>query len=307
MRAAGVPVVPGETPADQSDDAHCGGGANASGCPVLVKPSAGGGGNGHAHRARADASARRRHPAARREAMAAFGDGTLYVERLIERPRHVEVQIFADDHGNVVHLFERECSIQRRHQKVIEESPSPGARRRRCGGAWAKRRSRCARGRLPERRHHRVPARRRRATTARFYFLEMNTRLQVEHPVTERSPASISCARSCASPPASRCRGRRTIADAARPRHRGAASTPRIPRSGFCRRRAALLLYREPRCPASASTAGVDRRRRGQRPLRSADREADRQRRNARASRGVARLRRCAATRFSASARTSRS
>ena len=80
---------------------------------------------GHARRCATRRPARDLIPAARREAMAAFGDGTLYVERLIERPRHVEIQVFGDDHGNVVHLFERECSIQRRHQKVVEESPSP--------------------------------------------------------------------------------------------------------------------------------------------------------------------------------------
>ena len=94
------------------------------GLPVLVKASAGGGGKGM--RRVTDASAALEAiQAARREALAAFGDGTLYVERLIERPHHVEVQVMADAHGDVVHLFERECSVQRRHQKVIEESPSP--------------------------------------------------------------------------------------------------------------------------------------------------------------------------------------
>src|SRR4029077_15757372 len=94
------------------------------GLPVLVKASAGGGGKGmrHIHDAgEIDESIQ----AARREATAAFGDGTLYVERLVAHPRHVEVQIVADDHGHVLHLFERDCSTQRRHQKVIEESPSP--------------------------------------------------------------------------------------------------------------------------------------------------------------------------------------
>ena len=182
MEKAGVPVVPGRTPADQSD-AGIMAAAEDVGFPVLVKASAGGGGKGM--RSAADARALiEAVPAARREALAAFGDGTLYVERLIERPRHVEIQVFADDHGGRVHLFERECSVQRRHQKIVEESPSPAltpALRARMGAAAVA----AANG-----------ADYRNAGTiefllegtgdgAEFYFLEMNTRLQVEHPVTE--------------------------------------------------------------------------------------------------------------------------
>ena len=126
MPAAGVPVVPGETPADQSDAGVCAA-VERVGLPALVKASAGGGGKGMRARARRGRQPSRSIQAARREAQAAFGDGTLYVERLIERPHHVEVQVFADDHGRTVHLFERECSVQRRHQKVIEESPSPAS------------------------------------------------------------------------------------------------------------------------------------------------------------------------------------
>ena len=102
--------------------------------------------------------------AARREATASFGNDTLYVERLIERPRHVEIQVFADAHGNTVHVFERECSAQRRHQKVIEESPCPAlsaAVRERMGAAAI---AAAQGGRLSQRRHVRVPARRRAAT-----------------------------------------------------------------------------------------------------------------------------------------------
>ncbi len=120
---AGVPVVPGETPADQSD-AGVLAAVRRVGLPVVVKASAGGGGKGM-RTVRDAAEAAGSVQAARREALAAFGDGTLYVERLIDRPHHVEVQVFADDHGRTIHLFERECSVQRRHQKVIEESPSP--------------------------------------------------------------------------------------------------------------------------------------------------------------------------------------
>ena len=182
MREAGVPVVPGETPRDQSDDGVLAA-VQRVGVPALIKASAGGGGKGM-RTLRDLAHAREAIGGARRESQNAFGDGTLYVERLIDTPRHIEVQICGDSHGNVVHLLERECSLQRRHQKVIEESPSPAltpaVRERLCEAAVAAARA----------------VRYRSAGTvefllegdgdeAQFYFLEMNTRLQVEHPVTE--------------------------------------------------------------------------------------------------------------------------
>jgi 3-methylcrotonyl-CoA carboxylase alpha subunit len=178
--AAGVPVVPGETPADQSAS-----GIRAAveriGLPALIKASAGGGGKGM--RTVRDAPAIDESvEAARREALAAFGDGTLYVERLVDRPRHVEVQVFADTHGHTVHLFERDCSTQRRHQKVIEESPSPAvtpelrARMTEAAVAAARAVGYVNAGTI----EFLVDAGR------AFYFLEMNTRLQVEHPVTEQ-------------------------------------------------------------------------------------------------------------------------
>src|SRR5262249_3511228 len=123
MQAAGVPIVPGDAPEDQSDDGLRRA-IDRLGLPVLVKPSSGGGGKGM-RRVDEASGGLDAVQAARREALAPVGDPTLYVERLIPRPRHVEVQVFGDAHGHVVHLFERECSVQRRHQKVIEESPSP--------------------------------------------------------------------------------------------------------------------------------------------------------------------------------------
>ena len=180
---AGAPVVPGETPVDQSDTSIAAA-AERIGLPVLLKPAEGGGGIGM-KAIRDQAALLPAIAQGRREAEAAFGDGTLYVERLIDRPRHVEFQILADSHGNVVHLFERECSIQRRHQKVIEETPSvavsPTLRKRMGEAAVAVART----------------AGYRNAGTiefllegsgddASFYFLEMNTRLQVEHPITEQ-------------------------------------------------------------------------------------------------------------------------
>ena len=182
MEEAGVPVVPGRTPADQSDRGIAAAAAEI-GFPVLVKASAGGGGKGM-RAARDQQTLSEAIPAARREAQAAFGDGTLYVERLIERPRHVEIQIFADGHGNAVHLFERECSVQRRHQKIIEESPSPALTpelRDRMGAA-AVAAARTAGYRNAGTIEFLLEG---TGDAARFYFLEMNTRLQVEHPVTE--------------------------------------------------------------------------------------------------------------------------
>jgi len=177
--AAGVPVVPGETPDDQSDRGIAAA-IDRTGLPAVIKASAGGGGKGM-RRVTNAADITQAIEGARREATAAFGDGTLYVEKLIDRARHVEIQVFADNHGQAVHLFERECSVQRRHQKVIEESPSPALtpdlRARMTTAAVAMART----------------VEYRNAGTieflvdgSSFYFLEMNTRLQVEHPVTEQ-------------------------------------------------------------------------------------------------------------------------
>jgi acetyl-CoA carboxylase biotin carboxylase subunit len=182
MQEAGVPIVPGETPADQSDQSLSAA-VERVGYPVLIKPSAGGGGIGMKV-ARVKTDVPDALAAARREAKAAFGDDTLYIERLIERPRHVEIQVFADAHGNTVHLFERECSAQRRHQKTVEESPcaalSPAVRERM--GAAAIAAARAVGYRNAGTCEFLLEG---SGDAARFYFLEMNTRLQVEHPVTE--------------------------------------------------------------------------------------------------------------------------
>ncbi len=182
MHDAGVPIVPGETPADQSD-ASLAAAAERVGFPVLIKPSAGGGGIGMKV-ARSTRDLRDALTAARREAKAAFGDEALYVERLIEQPRHVEIQVFADAHGDTVHLFERECSAQRRHQKTIEESPCAalGAAVRERMGAAAVAAARAVGYRNAGTCEFLLEG---SGDAARFYFLEMNTRLQVEHPVTE--------------------------------------------------------------------------------------------------------------------------
>ena len=180
---AGAPVVPGETPRDQSDESIAQA-ARRVGFPVLLKPAEGGGGIGM-KAIRDEAALLPAIAQARREAVSAFGDGTLYVERLVERPRHVEFQIVADTAGHVVHLFERECSIQRRHQKVIEETPSPAltpALRQRMGAAAvavARAAGYVNAGTI----EFLVEG---DGDAASFYFLEMNTRLQVEHPITEQ-------------------------------------------------------------------------------------------------------------------------
>src|SRR4051795_697177 len=124
MEAHGVPVVPGYHGADQ-DEARLLTEAERIGFPVMIKASAGGGGRGMRVVANA-AEFARALDGARREAKSAFGDDTVLLERYLERPRHIEAQIFGDSYGNIVHLFERDCSIQRRHQKVVEEAPAPG-------------------------------------------------------------------------------------------------------------------------------------------------------------------------------------
>ena len=179
MEKAGVPLVPGYH-GEKQDAAFLAKEAARVGFPVLIKPSAGGGGKGM--RIVSDQqSFSAQLEASKREAKSSFGDDRVLIERYLDRPRHIEIQVFGDTHGNVVHLFERDCSVQRRHQKILEEAPAPGlsAGKRSEIGAAA------------------VAAARAIAYTGagtvefiaeqdgRFYFMEMNTRLQVEHPVTE--------------------------------------------------------------------------------------------------------------------------
>jgi 3-methylcrotonyl-CoA carboxylase alpha subunit len=182
MQRAGVPVVPGARPADQTDEGVRAA-AREVGTPMLIKPSEGGGGKGM-RIVRDFADLDEAIAASRREAEAAFGDGTLYIERLVECPRHVEFQVFADRLGHVVHLFERECSVQRRHQKVIEETPSPALtpRLRTAMGEAAVAAARAAGYQNAGTIEFLLEG---DGDDARFYFLEMNTRLQVEHPITE--------------------------------------------------------------------------------------------------------------------------
>jgi 3-methylcrotonyl-CoA carboxylase alpha subunit len=179
MEKAGVPLVPGYH-GEKQDAALLGKEAARIGFPVLIKPSAGGGGKGM-RVVREKKFFSTELEAAKRESKSAFGDDRVLIERYLERPRHIEMQVFGDTHGNVVHLFERDCSVQRRHQKILEEAPAPGlssSKRNEIGAAA-------------------VAAAKAIAYTGagtvefiaeqdgRFYFMEMNTRLQVEHPVTE--------------------------------------------------------------------------------------------------------------------------
>ncbi|WP_405409688.1 acetyl-CoA carboxylase biotin carboxylase subunit [Streptomyces decoyicus] len=181
VREAGVPVVPGSS-GSGLDDGQLAAAAREIGMPVLLKPSAGGGGKGM-RLVRDEALLADEIASARREARSSFGDDTLLVERWIDRPRHIEIQVLADGHGNVIHLGERECSLQRRHQKVIEEAPSvllDEATRAAMGEAAVQAARSCGyRGAGTV--EFIVPGK----DPASYFFMEMNTRLQVEHPVTE--------------------------------------------------------------------------------------------------------------------------
>ncbi len=178
MQRAGVPLVPGYHGADQ-DLVHLANEAARIGYPVLIKASAGGGGKGM--RVVEDAAGFDEALAlAKGEARSSFGDDTVLIERYLTRPRHIEIQVFADAHGNVVSLFERDCSIQRRHQKVVEEAPAPGmdpVRRASMGEAA------CAAARAIG--YVGAGTVEFIVESGEFFFMEMNTRLQVEHPVTE--------------------------------------------------------------------------------------------------------------------------
>ncbi|MFE1879907.1 acetyl/propionyl/methylcrotonyl-CoA carboxylase subunit alpha [Streptomyces diastatochromogenes] len=181
VKAAGVPVVPGSSGSGLSD-AQLAEAAREIGTPVLLKPSAGGGGKGM-RLVRDVTRLEEEIAAARREARASFGDDTLLVERWVDRPRHIEIQVLADGHGNVVHLGERECSLQRRHQKIIEEAPSVllDEETRAAMGEAAVQAARSCGYRGAGTVEFIVPG----GDPSSYYFMEMNTRLQVEHPVTE--------------------------------------------------------------------------------------------------------------------------
>src|SRR6478735_1514321 len=177
--SAGIPVLSGSPVLDTVDEAV--GAAAGLGYPVLVKAAAGGGGRGMSV-VEDEAGLRARWSAAAGEARAAFGDGRLYVERFIRNARHIEVQVLGDKHGNVIHIGERDCTLQRRHQKVVEESPAPNI------AEDLREEIRVAAVKLARNIDYE------NAGTVefiydedekRFYFLEMNTRIQVEHPVSE--------------------------------------------------------------------------------------------------------------------------
>jgi 3-methylcrotonyl-CoA carboxylase alpha subunit len=180
MEAHGVPVVPGYHGDDQ-DGERLLAEAEQIGFPVMIKAVAGGGGRGLRIVVRPEEFGRALD-AARREAKSAFGDDVVLIERYLERPRHIEVQVFGDNSGNIVHLFERDCSIQRRHQKVVEEAPAPGLdpARRQALGETAVRAAQAV-GYVGAGTVEFIAE----ENGGQFYFMEMNTRLQVEHPVTE--------------------------------------------------------------------------------------------------------------------------
>ncbi|NQU18105.1 MAG: ATP-grasp domain-containing protein, partial [Candidatus Saganbacteria bacterium] len=179
VRAAGVPVVPGSDGIIK-DEAEAKKIADKIGYPVMIKASAGGGGKGM-RVVKSEDELSKFIKSAQVEAEASFGNSEVYIEKFIVNPRHIEVQLLADEHGNIIHLGERDCSIQRRHQKLIEEAPSPAVNRRlrdQLGKAALKAAravNYCSAGTVEFIFDEK----------GRFYFMEMNTRVQVEHPVTE--------------------------------------------------------------------------------------------------------------------------
>jgi len=179
MKKAGVPCVPGSggpLPDDPDENLRMG---REIGYPVIIKASGGGGGRGM-RVVHSEASLLNAISVTRSEALAAFGNATVYMEKFLERPRHIEFQVLADGHGNVIHLLDRDCSMQRRHQKVLEEAPAPGI----SAELRASMGERCVRA-CQEIGYRSAGTFEFLYQDGEFYFIEMNTRLQVEHPVTE--------------------------------------------------------------------------------------------------------------------------
>ena len=249
VSAAGVPVVPGETPASQ-DLAAVRASLGRVGYPALLKATAGGGGKGM-RIVRSDDEADEAIAAASREATRAFSDGTVYVERLIERPRHIEIQVMADRHGQTVHLFERDCTLQRRHQKVIEEAPGPTVT-----PAIRERMTRAAVAAAQAVGYVNAGTVEFLLSGDEFYFLEMNTRLQVEHPITEEITGADLVRAQLLVAAGERLPFRQDDLSV-----RGHAVECRVyaedPASGFLPQSGPLLRYREPQGPGIRVDAGV--------------------------------------------------
>jgi acetyl-CoA carboxylase, biotin carboxylase subunit len=178
VKALGLPVVPGsEGAVESAEDAVAF--AKTAGYPVLIKAASGGGGRGMKV-VRKESEMKEQYSTARAEAKANFGDDTVYIEKYLEKPRHIEIQIFGDRHGNAIHLGERDCSIQRRHQKLIEESPSPALTEKERDFIGT-----LAADTVRQMGYEGAGTIEFLYEDGEFYFMEMNTRIQVEHPVTE--------------------------------------------------------------------------------------------------------------------------
>ena len=273
-RAAGMPVLARRHPR-RTDATSSSPRPTSIGFPIFVKAVAGGGGRGM-RRVEKPRTCPSSLDAAMREAESAFGDPTVFLEQAVLAPRHIEVQILADGEGNVVHLYERDCSVQRRHQKVVEIAPAPNLDPAIRDALCARRREVRRQHRLRQRRHRRVP-RRPGGAAGKHVFIEMNPRIQVEHTVTEEvTDIDIVSAQM-------RIAAGATLADSASARRTctstasrsSAASPPRTPRTASARTPAASPRTARRAAPASASTAArAFGGRRDQRPLRLDAREA---------------------------------
>ena len=248
-KSADVQTVPGSDGLIESEDEALAF-ARSVGYPVLIKAAAGGGGRGM-RVARSDESLVSGLSQARQEAEAAFKDGSVYLEKYLDRPRHIEVQLLGDKHGNIVHLYERDCSLQRRHQKLVEEAPAPNlpaaVREAICTAAvrLARAANYYSAGTcefLLDKDHN-------------FYFIEVNARIQVEHPVSELiTGIDLIKQANPASPPANGCRSPRTTSASTGPRS-SAGSTPRTRPRTSARRPGRSPAGTRPAGRASASTA----------------------------------------------------